>query len=171
MGIVSLFGCKAQQPVQPSQPSQSSQSSQSSQPSQPSSAKMPSGRLNEVSYSFQGMMMNVVGQPTLKRTEGGKALLTFQFYSDERSCEVSDTLLDKAREIIEQEKMYEYAPSYSLDLKERILDGYSWSFDAVFEGGERLSSHGRHVSPEGDGLHRIEKLLYAAAKECLPEER
>jgi hypothetical protein len=157
-----LLGCKTSSGITdaPSEPE--------AQPS--SSVQMPAGRLNEVSYSYQGMMMNVVGQPTLKRTEGGKALLSFHYYSEERSYEVSDTLLDKAREIIEEEKMYEYAPSYSLNLTERILDGYSWSFDAVFEGGKRLSSHGRHVSPNGDGLNRIERLLETAARECLPEE-
>ena len=131
---------------------------------------MPAGRLNEVSYSYQGMRMEVIGNPSLKRAEGGKATLSFKFFSDERSYEVSDTLLDKARDIIEEEKMYNYDSSYSLSFSERILDGYSWSFDAIFEGGERLSSHGRHVEPEGNGLNRIDSLLRAAAMPFVKEE-
>ena len=131
---------------------------------------MPVGRLDEVAYSYQGMQMNVIDQPRLKRTSDGKAVLTFSFYHDERSYEVPDTLLDTARDIIEAEKMYEYGVSYSTVFDGRILDGYSWSFDAVFEGGERLSSHGRNARPEGSGLHRIERLLNDAARECLPKE-
>lgn len=128
---------------------------------------MPAGLLNEVSYSYQGMRMEMVGSPTLKRTDSGKALLTFRFYADERSYEVSDTLLDKARGIIEEAKMYEYEPSYSPSFEGRILDGYSWSFSATFEGGGRLYSHGSNASPKGDGLHRIEKLFQDAARQCL----
>ena len=45
------------------------------------------------------------------------------------------------------------------------IDGYSWDFDVYFEGGEKLLSGGRHVSPDGNGLHRISKLLNDAARE------
>lgn len=135
------------------------------------SAKMPEGRLNEVSYRYQGMRMEMVNSPSLKRFADGKALLKFRFYTDERSCEVSDTLLDRAREIIEAEEMYEYEPSYSPKFEGRILDGESWNFDATFEGGERLSSHGSNAWPKGNGLHRINQLLQDAAKPFLDEEK
>ena len=63
--------------------------------------------------------------------------------------------------------MYEYASSYSLQMDDRILDGYSWSFDADFEGDEHISSGGRHVSPQGDGLYKISTLLSNAARQLV----
>ena len=163
MGL--LTGCKAHQPAAGSTDIPAATAAKPT-----AEPAMPAGRLNEVAYSYQGMQMNTIDQPRLKRTGDGKAMLTFSFYHDECSCEVSDTLLDKARDIIEAEKMYQYDASYSLMADERILDGYSWSFSAVFEGGARLSSHGRNASPKGSGLHRMEQLLLNAAMECLPKE-
>lgn len=62
--------------------------------------------------------------------------------------------------------MFEYASSYRLprELEQGMLDGFNWHFDAYFESGERISSSGRHVMPDGKGLRRIEKLLYQAAE-------
>ena len=134
--------------------------------------KMPEGRLLRVAYFYQGMMMEEFGHFDLKRQADGKtATLSFHHFSDEVSYEVSDTLFDAARRIIEQEKMYEYASSYSLKMKDRILDGYSWSFDADFEGDEHISTGGSNVSPDGDGLHKIRKLLYDAAKRVVEADQ
>ena len=55
------------------------------------------------------------------------------------------------------------------EMKERILDGYSWSFSAKFEGDENISSGGSNVSPNGKGLDKIRNLLYEAAKRVAKE--
>lgn len=133
---------------------------------------MPEGRLLRVTYFFQGMMMEEFGSFDLQRQPDGKAsTLSFRHFSDEVSYEVSDTLFDAARRIIEEERMYEYDSYYSFKTDERMLDGYRWDFDAWFEGDRHISSGGRHVDPEGNGLRKISSLLYNAAKQLVGEEQ
>ena len=127
---------------------------------------MPEGRLLRVQYFFQGMMMEEFGNFDLQRLPDG-CKLSFRHFSDEVSYEVSDTLLDAARQIIEQERMYEYDSYYKFEMDERMLDGYRWSFDAWFEGDKQISSGGRHVSPDGKGLNKIEELLRNAARQLV----
>lgn len=162
MGILGiLFGCKGKEKVADTK----NGGDVTQQLAQNTQQKMPEGRLLRVRYYYQGMMMEEFGHFDLQRqTDGKTAKLTFRHFSNEEACEVSDTLFEAARRIIEQEKMYEYASDYSLKMKERILDGYSWSFDADFEGDEHISSGGSNVSPNGNGLNKIRNLLYDAAK-------
>lgn len=129
-------------------------------------ATMPQGRLIEVEYDYQGMVMEMIGSPRLFRSEG-KAMLSFRLMGgEEETHEVSDTLFDAARTIIEEERMYAYGSSYKISSPfVEVLDGYSWHFEAVFEGGEHLSSGGSNVRPEGQGLSRISKLLTEAAEQ------
>ena len=162
MGILGiLFGCKSK--ANTADPQNGNDITLNTQ------QKMPEGRLLRVQYFYQGMMMEEFGSFDLQRTSDG-CKLSFRHFSSEVSYEVSDTLLDAARRIIEQEKMYEYASSYSLQMDDRILDGYSWSFDADFEGDEHISSGGRHVSPQGDGLYKISTLLSNAARQLVKAE-
>ena len=135
---------------------------------------MPQGQLIEVSYHYQGMAREMIEQPRLSRMNG-KPMLEFDFYGEKKQFEVSDTLFDAARTIIEEERMYEYSTSYSLQMNnERILDGYSWSFDATFlnpdSTRERLSSHGRNAEPDGNGLSRMRQLLHNTAQPFAQEE-
>ncbi len=130
---------------------------------------MPVGRLLRVSYSHQGMMMERFSHFDLQHTaEGNK--FSFRHFSDEVSYEVSDTLFDAARRIIEEERMFEYDSYYSPKTDDRILDGYSWSFDARFEGDGHISSSGSHVRPKGDGLSRISRLFSNAAQQLVEAE-
>ena len=129
---------------------------------------MPQGRLKYFSYNRRESFMPVYGKFELKLNEGGKGA-TFSFYSRGRgdvTHEVSDTLLDAVRRIIEEEQMYTYEIGYSLAFKERILDGYSWDFLAIFEGKETVSSRGNNAEPGGNGLRRMENFLMEAAKKC-----
>ena len=164
MGILGLlFGCKS---------NEKTTEAPTSHPSPLAQQKMPEGRLLRVSFFYQGMMMEELGNFDLHREADGKtAVLSFRHYSDEVSHEVSDTLFDAARRIIEEEKMYEYASSYKLEMKEMILDGYSWGFDADFEGDEHIASGGSNVSPRGDGLNKIRNLLYEAAKRVVEADQ
>ena len=131
---------------------------------------MPEGRLLRVTYSYQGMRMEMFSNFDLQRLpEGSK--LSFRHYNNEVSYEVNDTLLDAARRIIEEEHMYEYDSYYSMKMEGRILDGDRWDFDAKFEGNQRISSGGRNASPKGDGLHKISKLLNDAARRLVEADK
>ena len=79
---------------------------------------------------------------------------------------LADTLFTAVSRIIEEERMFEYESHYGLppELEQRMLDGFRWRFDACFENGERIHSSGRHVFPDGNGLQKIERLLYHAAE-------
>jgi hypothetical protein len=128
---------------------------------------MPQGRLLRVEYSFQGMRMAPFRDFDLRRSaDGSKSTFSFHHVGEVNIDGVPDSLFDAARRIIEEERMYEYASSYGLspEIGQRMLDGYRWSFDAEFENNESISSSGRHVSPEGKGLNRMEELLSNAAK-------
>lgn len=131
---------------------------------------MPEGRLLRVKYVFQGMRMPAFGNFDLQRTPEGSRLF-FKHYDSDMSCEVSDTLFDAVRNIIEQEKMYEYDSYYSFKTDERILDGYRWEFEAWFEGDKRILSGGRHASPSGNGLQKINSLLSDAAGQVLQADK
>ena len=103
---------------------------------------MPQGRLLSVSYNYQGMMMEAIRNKELTRKDGTPSI-KFEFMGEERQFAVSDTLFDVARAIIEEEEMYNYRGHYSLGkMGLEVLDGYSWSFDATFEGDESISSGG-----------------------------
>ena len=128
---------------------------------------MPKGKLLRLEYSYGGMMMPVYGDFILKRSaETGESDFRFLHYNKEVfTKDVPDSVFTAASRIIEEERMYEFASSYGLppELEEGMLDGFSWRFEAYFENGEHLSSHGSHVMPEGNGLRRLEDLLSDAA--------
>ncbi|MBR3456349.1 MAG: hypothetical protein IKH26_13640 [Bacteroidaceae bacterium] len=134
---------------------------------------MPQGKLISLDYNYGGMRMEQFSDFSLQRKKDGTgALLKFRHYKGEVKYEVSDTLLDAAKRIIEEEKMYEYAVSYALKSinGERILDGYSWHFYALFENKDAINSSGSNASPGGEGLHRISALLSAAAQQCIDND-
>ena len=135
---------------------------------------MPKGKLLRLEYSYGGMMMPVYGDFILKRSaETGESDFRFLHYNKEVfTKDVPDSVFTAACRIIEEERMYEYAISYSLppEVEKGMLDGFGWRFEACFENGECISSHGRHVMPGGKGLRRIEDLLSEAARAATKEE-
>lgn len=135
-------------------------------PEQP--ATMPQGKLLRVKYAYHGMRMADFSDFDLKRSaDKDKSEFSFRHYSSDVSVDgVADSLFTAAYRIIEEEHMYEYCSHYGLspELERGMLDGFNWSFDAYFENGERISSSGRHVMPDGKGLSRIERLLSDAAR-------
>lgn len=136
---------------------------------------MPEGRLLRLEYRYQGMMMMPFSHFDLNRTHGSVegCKLSFCNYGNELTFDVPDSLFDAARRIIEEEKIYEYDSYYGLppEIENGMHDGYSWSFSASFENKQVISSHGRHVSPEGDGLNKINQLLEKAARECVEKSK
>jgi len=61
------------------------------------------------------------------------------------------------RQIIIEEKMYNYKTSYLPKFK--VLDGYMWHFSAKFADGSKIYSHGSNASPSGSGLSRIRQYM------------
>ena len=121
--------------------------------------------LDMVEYCNQGMMMTPVAMMRVERKDGKVVLVIKGTTTDEKEFLIADGehILKEALEIIEQEKMLNYASSYSLKTSERILDGESWSFRAKLADGRSVSSRGSNAWPGGDGLNRISKLLYERA--------
>ena len=153
MGLLGLFSvCKGQENAE-----------------QP--ATMPQGKLLRVMYAFHGMRMSEFNDFDLKRSaDKGDCEFCFRHYSSDVSIDgVADSLFTAAYRIIEEERMFEYGSYYGLspELEQGMLDGFRWSFDAYFENGERISSSGRHVMPDGKGLRRIEILLHDAAEAAI----
>ena len=132
---------------------------------------MPQGKLLRVEYAYNGMRIPEYSDFDLKRdAKAGKSEFKFRHYTTQVSHDgAPDSLFTEARRIIEEERMYEYGDSYHLpaELEASMLDGFSWHFDAYFENGVHISSHGRHVLPEGKGFHSLENLLYKAANEII----
>lgn len=166
--LTALFACKGKEKAAEQQNGSNTIQQSTMNTQQKEKPTMPEGRLLRVKYLFQGMMMEEFSDFDLRRqTNDTPASLSFKYRGEDVSYEVSDTLFDVARHIIEEERMYEYDSYYTLQMDGRILDGYRWEFDAWFENGKRISTGGRHVSPDGDGLRKISTLLYDAAHQLV----
>ena len=161
-----LMACKSVEGNSSASPAQPAATQQSQ------SSAMPEGRLVEVTYNYWGSFISQYSDFELKRNTGdGSGKLSFSYWQEQVTFDVPDSLFVRARQIIEEERMYEYDSGYHLppEIERALLDGYSWRYSATFEGGQHLSSSGRQVSPPGDGLRKIEQLLNEAAERCVKE--
>lgn len=77
-------------------------------------------------------------------------------------------MMKKFREIIEEEKMYNYKDYYKP--KFEVLDGWGWSFDAKFSDGTMIGSHGSNAGPRDNGLERIREYMVELAKDGVEVE-
>ena len=66
-------------------------------------------------------------------------------------------VMKRFRQIIEEEKMYKYKERYLPMIK--VLDGWSWTFEASFDDGSKIHSHGSNARPKDEGLDRIRQLM------------
>ncbi|MBR2234876.1 MAG: hypothetical protein IJ892_07460 [Prevotella sp.] len=165
MAVVgALFGCKAKEPA-------SSTIGGDDKPgiaTPKAKPTMPQGRLLRVTYLYQGMRMEEFGEYDLTRfPEEGGGKLKFRYRGDKVAYDVSDTLFDAARRIIDEEKLYELDSYYTFKSEYRVLDGYRWDFASYFEGKQTVSSGGRNAMPNSKGLSMIRDLLFAAARKCV----
>ena len=155
--IASLVGCKSKEPT--------GKADGAATPAAVPAA-MPQGRLNYVEHSYHAMYMAPFSNFELKRIDDSDSCeFKFYHYDQEETHTVSDTLLDAARRIISEEKMYEYAKAYINPMADQILDGYNWSFLAIFDGKEHISSHGRQASAPGNGIRLLGEMLSNAAEQ------
>ncbi len=122
-----------------------------------------------VEYSYQGMMREPFTSVRVEREAGKVVLTAFGTIEGDEKFDVNDgeILLQEAEKIILEEKMLDYAASYSLDSSIQVLDGSSWSFRATFADGRKVNSTGQNVSPEGKGLGKMRMLLYDKAEQLL----
>ena len=129
----------------------------------------PNCGLDMVEYSWQGMMMIPVANVRVERKNGKVIMAMSGTVGDEKEQAIADgeEILKQALEIIEQEKMLDYALSYSLDPSMRVLDGSSWSFAARLADGRHVSSRGSNAEPSGNGLSRMQKLLFGRAMKLI----
>lgn len=121
--------------------------------------------LNMVEYLHQGMKMSPVAQVRVERKNGKVFLAIKGTTTDEKEYAISDgeEILKEALAIIEQEKMMEYGIKYELPPEMDVLDGYFWSFSARLADGRSVDSKGYNAGPEGEGLGKIQTLLYKRA--------
>ena len=117
--------------------------------------KMPEGELVSVEYARHGTMARAEFEGCVERDSSGAFVLTAmkETYGPLFEKKVDTEMMKHFRQIIEDEKMYQYKESYRPMLE--VLDGWSWTFRARFSDGSSIYSSGSNASPKGDGLRRI----------------
>ena len=125
--------------------------------------------LDMVEYQHQTMMMQPVAEVRLERKNGNVVLATRGTNTNEKEFVLDDgeQLLKEALAIIEEEKMLDYRTSYELPPEMQPLDGYSWSFSARLADGRSISTNGYNAGPGGEGLGKMQKLLFKRASKLL----
>lgn len=118
-----------------------------------STQKMPEGRLLSMEYTVSGTMAGYQYEMHVKRSSDTIMLRAMkEEYGPLYEKMLSEEELAGYVQIIRDAKMYHYKERY-LPLFE-VLDGYMWSYSAMFENGS-IYSHGSNALPPGDGLERI----------------
>ena len=127
--------------------------------------KMPEGELLSVEFARSGMRAGYEYEGRVEKDSTGVITLTAmkEPYGPLFEKRLSSNDLQKFRQIIEANKMYKYKDSYRPMV--RVLDGWSWSFTAVFSDGTSISSHGSNAGPSGDGLQEIRELMQELIKD------
>lgn len=127
--------------------------------------KMPEGELLSVEFARSGMRAGNEYEGRVEKDSSGVITLTAmkEPYGPLFEKRLSAKDLQKFRQIIEENKMYKYKDSYRPMV--RVLDGWSWSFTAVFSDGTSISSHGSNAGPSDDGLQEIRELMQELIKD------
>ena len=133
------------------------------------SAKAEQCILDMVEYEYGGMRMYPVSKVRVERKDGKVVLVSKGTVTDEKEFVLADgeQLLKEALAIIEEEKMLEYGVSYDVPPEMQPLDGYAWWFSAKLADGRSVTSRGRNAGPEGQGLGKMQKLLFGRAHKLL----
>ena len=129
------------------------------------SKKMPAGDLVSVVYTRSGTMAGYEYEGRVEKDSAGVFVLQAmrETYGPLFTKKLSAENVQKFRQIIEEEKMYNYKEVYNP--KVRIYDGWGWSFRATFSDGSVISSHGHNASPRDNGLDRICNYMQELAME------
>ena len=132
--------------------------------------KMPEGDLLRVEFSRHAARAGAEYEGLVERDSTGAYILKAMQtpYGPLFQKQLDATEVQQFRQIIQEEKMYQYKDIYTPMM--RVLDGYSWSFYAKFSDGSSISTHGENARPKGEGLARIRNLMTALAKEGIQIE-
>ena len=127
--------------------------------------KMPEGDLLRVEFSRHAARAGAEYEGLVERDSTGVYILKAMQtpYGPLFQKQLDATEVQQFRQIIQEEKMYQYKDIYTPMM--RVLDGYSWSFYAKFSDGSSISTHGENARPKGEGLARIRNLMTELAKE------
>ncbi len=133
------------------------------------SAKAEQCILDMVEYEYGGMRMYPVSKVRVERKDGKVVLVSKGTVTEEEEFVLDDgeQLLKEALKIIEEEKMLDYGVSYDVPPEMQPLDGYAWWFSAKLADGRSVTSRGRNAGPEGQGLGKMQKLLFGRAHKLL----
>lgn len=127
--------------------------------------KMPEGDLVRVEFSRHGTMAGPEYKGIVEQDSTGTFVIRAmrEAYGPMYEKKIDAAVIQKFRQIIEEEKMYKYKESYRPMME--VLDGWGWSFEAKFSDGTKIYSHGSNASPKGNGLARIRGLMTELAME------
>ena len=123
--------------------------------------------LEMVEYQHQAMMIQPVAEVRLERKNGKVVFAVRGTNTEEKEFVLDDgeQLLKDALAIIEEENMLDYGVSYEPEIQP--LDGYAWSFSARLSDGRSVSSQGHNAGPGGEGLGKMQELLFGRAYKLL----
>ena len=121
--------------------------------------RMPEGELVRVEISRRGTMARAEFEGRVEQDSTGTFVLRAmkESYGPLFEKRLDAGMMQRFRQIIEEEKMYKYKERYTPMME--VLDGWSWSFSAKFSDGSSIWSHGSNASPKGDGLSRIRSYM------------
>jgi len=132
--------------------------------------KMPEGDVVRVEIRDMGTMAGYDYFGRVQQDSSGtfvlRAMLEYRGPLFEKKLDAA--MMKKFREIIEEEKMYNYKDYYKP--KFEVLDGHSWSFGAKFSDGTVIGSHGSNAGPKDNGLERIREYMVELAKDGVEVE-
>ncbi len=125
--------------------------------------------LDMVEYEYGGMRMYPVSKVRVERKDGKVVLVSKGTVTEEKEFVITDgeQILKEALAIIEEEKMLDYGVSYDVPPEMQPLDGYAWWFSAKLADGRSVTSRGHNAGPEGQGLGKMQKLLFGRAHKLL----
>ena len=152
-----------------------------------SSPPMPAGRLLSYEYNENGMrsspthyfsitlspdssqaVLVVAGVSEIDRVAGLDDDSRLNLYTNGDSLIVDAALLDTIKNVMTEHKVQRYKDRYYPTFK--VLDGYSWYYQARFADDSSLSSGGNNARPNDNALAIINALLVEAYRQQRPFE-
>ncbi len=121
--------------------------------------RMPEGNLVCVELTRSGTMAGYQYEGRVRQDSTGAFVLRAmkENYGPLFEKKLDGEVMKRFRQIIEEEKMYKYKERYLPMIK--VLDGWSWTFEASFDDGSKIQSHGSNARPKDEGLERIRELM------------
>lgn len=127
--------------------------------------------LEKVRYHRHRTSIEPITEVLIERRDGGVVMIVGGNMNANVEYVLPDgeQVLEQAKQIIFEEKMLKYKRDYKP--KARVHDGTSWSFDASFADGRKVSSQGYHAWPKGEGIKRMQELLFGRAEQAMAEAK